>query len=547
MLKLWGRLWRTARHLKPVQIYGRLWFRLYQPRPDVAAAPNLRARVLSFREVAHRRPSLTGPGRFVFLNKAGRLKDHGWDDRAMAKLWRYNQHYFDDLNALAAADRKPWHDALIFDWILDNSPGQGSGWEPYPTSLRIINWIKWTLSGNTMTEDAVHSLAVQTRWLARRLEWHLEGNHLFINAKALIFAALYFDGAEAERWLNTGMRILQREIPKQILDDGGQFELSPMYHALAVEDMLDLVNITRTFGRDDLANAWAARVPAMLYWLEAMSHPDGDVAFFNDAALGIAPSNSELLAYSERLSLRESTEIQPLTHLNASGFVRLAVGPAVVIADLARIGPEYLPGHAHADTLSFEISLAERRLVVNSGTSVYGLGAERLRQRGTAAHSTVLIDGQDSSEVWAGFRVGRRAKPFDITVGHRHDALFATAAHDGYRHLSGAPIHRRGWTLDPVQLTVNDQIEGQGRHRIESFLHLAPEITVRESAPGFWLLEDGVGRGIAQVSTDGGDAEVIASSWHPEFGKSVPTQCLKLVADTELPHTIRIKIEWPQL
>ena len=67
---------------------------------------------------------------------------------------------------------------------------------------------------------------------------------------------------------------------------------------------------------------------------------------------------------------------------------------AVAIGDIGNVGPDYIPGHAHADTLSFEMSVFDMRFIVNSGTSVYGLGAERLRQRGTAAHSTVVIDGR---------------------------------------------------------------------------------------------------------------------------------------------------------
>ncbi|MEN9780004.1 MAG: hypothetical protein RL014_1152 [Pseudomonadota bacterium] len=94
-----------------------------------------------------------------------------------------------------------------------------------------------------------------------------------------------------------------------------------------------------------------------------------------------------------------------------SGYVRLDNGPAVALLDVAPVGPDYLPGHAHADTLSFELSVGAQRVLVNSGTSCYGSSAERLRQRGTAAHNTVVVNGQDSSEVWGGFRVARRPLP----------------------------------------------------------------------------------------------------------------------------------------
>jgi hypothetical protein len=105
-----------------------------------------------------------------------------------------------------------------------------------------VNWIKWVLAGNALQPVWVESLAVQARWLRRHIEWHLLGNHLFVNAKALVFAGLFFEGEEAAEWLAQGLKILRREVPEQVLADGGHFELSPMYHAIILEDLLDLLN-----------------------------------------------------------------------------------------------------------------------------------------------------------------------------------------------------------------------------------------------------------------------------------------------------------------
>src|SRR5205085_8722772 len=132
-------------------------------------------------------------------------------------------------------------------WIDENPPAVGVGWEPYPTSLRIVNWIKWALAGNRMNDKAIASLAVQVRFLSQNLEQHLLGNHLLANAKALVFAGLFFEGDEAVSWLRTGLRLLAREIPEQVLPDGGHFERSPMYHSAILEDMLDLCNVTQTY------------------------------------------------------------------------------------------------------------------------------------------------------------------------------------------------------------------------------------------------------------------------------------------------------------
>lgn len=487
---------------------------------------------------------MTGPGEFRFLNEDGALSLHGWDDPVKAKLWRYNQHYFDDMNSEDALQREAWHRAMIADWILANPPGRGTGWEPYPTSLRIVNWVKWTLSGNTLQPAVRHSLSVQARWLMRRLEWHLLGNHLFANAKALVFAGLYFEGPEAAGWLATGIEILVREIPEQILPDGGQFELSPMYQALAVEDMLDLVNLALVFGRDDLAKALGARVPSMLCWMMALTHPDGDLAFFNDTAVGVAPAVSELIGYAERLGFPAPRLLPDLLYLPNSGYVRLTLGTAVLIADLARVGPNYLPGHAHADTLSFELSLKGQRLIVNSGTSVYSKGLERHRQRGTAAHSTVVIDEHNSSEVWSSFRVGRRALPFDIELRDDSGVLKATAAHNGYGYLPGAPVHRRTWNLSSAGLFLRDQIEGQGEHQAELRFHLPPCVALSQQCATEVQLCQKSGQTLAAITVRGGSIVASPSSWHPEFGRSEPSTVLSVVARGPLPLCIETTMSW---
>lgn len=489
-----SRLWHTVRHLRAVQVRERvrqaLLQRLGYPKPDRRPAPSRRAANGAFVEVAHRRASMTGPTRFVFLNEERDLEEHGWDDSGVAILWRYNLHYFDDLCAQGAAARDAWHRALIARWIRDNPPPRRkTAWSPYPTSMRIVNWIKWILAGNEPVPGMVDSLAVQARWLERKLERHLMGNHLFVNAKALVFAGLFFEGPEADRWLSTGIAILREEIDEQILPDGAQFERSPMYHALAVEDMLDLANVARTFPgvlaeRD--RRAIDERVRPMRRYLAAMCHPDGEVSFFNDSAIGIAPSPSELDAYAARLGLGGPVELPAgVMHFVDAGFIRVSMGRVVAILDVGPVGPDYLPGHAHADTLSFELSLDGRRVIVNSGTGEYGTGPERARQRGTAAHTTLAIDGQDSSEVWGGFRCARRARPFGLRIVDDGRRIEVTCSHDGYRRLSGSPVHTRTWVFDARGVTVRDAIEASSMvdHRAVAHFHLAVDAAIEPASP----------------------------------------------------------------
>lgn len=537
--------WRTIRHLRPVQLYGRAYFRLAKPRADMRAAPQLRQRSGKWVAPARRDTTMLGPDRFVFLNETHDLAEVGWDDPTLAKLWRYNLHYFDALNAQGASARAAWHEALLTRWTRENPPGRGSGWEPYPTSLRIVNWIKWALGGNALPPDAIQSLAVQARWLAQRIERHLLGNHLFSNAKALIFAGLFFDGAQADAWFDAGIRIIAAQLPEQILPDGGHFERSTMYHSLALEDVADLCNVARTYvaatqSWESAVLGWSELLPAMRRWLAVMCHPDGQISFFNDAAFGVAPSPAELDSYVERLGC---TRAQPspamVTELRPSGYVRVQFRDAVTLLDVAPIGPDYLPAHAHADTLSFEMSVFGQRVFVNSGTSRYGVDAERARQRGTAAHNTVIVDDCDSSEVWGGFRVARRARPIGLVVDHAAEPA-VRCVHDGYRRLPGNVQHAREWSFGQDGMVVKDQLSGTF-DRAEARFHLHPSVGVDADA-----VREGVTlrlpqSGVVNMTVEGGELRTEKSTWHAEFGLSEPNVCI--VAEFRGP-VLRTTLRW---
>ncbi|MFI5447130.1 heparinase II/III family protein [Polaromonas sp. UC242_47] len=267
--------------------------------------------------------SMVAEDTFVFLSESRTVVNKvAWNDSAVEKLWLYNLHYFDDLNAAGAANRREWHMRLVERWIEENPPGYGNGWEPYPISLRIVNWIKWAMGGGALSSRAIASLAIQVRFLSERLEFHLLGNHLLANAKALIFAGAFFEQEEAGEWLTKGLAILRREMPEQILADGGHFERSPMYHAVILEDMLDIENIANAYGLGVIIEAGV--VDKMRDWLATMCHPDGEIAFFNDAAFGIAPRLMALSEYAQRLKHPvHQAPSHGVLQLVESGYVRL--------------------------------------------------------------------------------------------------------------------------------------------------------------------------------------------------------------------------------
>ena len=476
---------------------------------------------------------MLAPLRFRFLSVERNLATaEDWNCPDWPKLWLYNLHYFDDLNADGADARAEWHRALITRWIDENQPAVGNGWEPYPVSLRIVNWVKWSLTGNQLENGWMQSLAVQARWLSRRLEWHLLGNHLFANAKALIFAGAYFAGPEADTWRNEGLAILREQLAEQILADGGHFERSPMYHAIACEDLLDLLNLARCYPSSipaDTVRVWRETVARMLRWLRTMIHPDGEIVQFNDSAFGIAPAPDHLFRYANGMEIDAAPLSGTMTHLAETGYVRLEQGPATAFLDVAPIGPDYLPGHAHADTLTFELSLFGRRWIVDDGCSTYDEGAERRRQRGTASHNTVVVDEADSSEVWASFRVARRARVEELAVSESKDHCMVTASHDGYLRLPGRVTHRRSLTLCSTSLEVVDELNGRYRRAVASLL-LHPDITVRQLTAQ--SLELHRGRHIVTLDVNEGLAQIEPAMWHPEFGSAHETHRISLTFTT---------------
>ena len=538
-----SRYFHTLRHLRAGQVVARLRRRWQSREVDQSPVGPRRARSGVFESPIPAVDSLVAPSLFRFLNLEQRCASkEDWQGSPADRLWHYNLHYFDYLNSRHGLGRIDWHIDLLDRWQRENPPGDGIGWEPYPVARRIVNWIKFDLRTGGLTGDALHNLAIQARWLERRLEFHLLGNHLFADAKALVFAGLFFEGEEADRWCRRGMSLVSEQLAEQVLADGGHFELSPMYHAAFLEDLLDLVNLLRSSGVDVPAE-WTTVCGRMRAWLAAMVHPDGEIPFFNDAAFGVAPRAAELEAYAARLSLPLIYPPAELTDLVDSGYVRASAGPAFLICDCADIGPDYLPGHAHADTLSFELSLFGQRVFVNGGTSTYTEGPERQRQRGTAAHNTVVLDGQDSSEVWGGFRVARRARILDREVHAAAARVDIFATHDGYRRLAGRNLHSRRWYLAMDGLVIDDEVSG-GPCDAEARFHLHPSVAaVKLPGPGVALDLAGVDENQLRMEFTGAEAVTVESfNWQPEFGLPVPSRCVvaRFARDT-----LRTVLSWP--
>jgi uncharacterized heparinase superfamily protein len=369
------------------------------------------------------------------------------------------------------------------------------------------------------------------------------GNHLFANAKALLFAGSFFDGNEADAWRAKGTRILEQELDEQVLPDGGHFERSPMYHAIILEDILDCVNVLRACGAGDsaLTRGLATKASAMLGFLADILHPDGELPFFNDTALSIAPSPNELGAYARRLGLSVAPPTSdPLVAKPDFGLWILRGGGSQMIIDAGPIGPDYLPGHAHCDTLSYELAVHGKRAIVNSGTYTYS-GPERHAFRATAAHNTVRIDGQEQHEIWAAFRVARRGYPIDVEAQASSGSMRWSAAHTGYQRRPGRPLHRRTVTCADRSWQIEDRIEGSGSHRAESFIHLHPDVVMGKVERHSVTCR--IGNVTMTIQAMGGDGFTLEEgSYSREFGHKAKSKVLVMRQAGPLPLSFGYRI-----
>lgn len=489
---------RTLRYLRRDQVFGRIASRLQRPwhasplYAQLWLAPNDSS---EFKRFA---PSLwpgdvengrrIRDGRIRLLNRERPFGLGSWQAADEPLLWRFTLHYFEwlaDLESLNDEGARAQARALIEDWITAHPQPRGLAWHPYPLSLRIFAWLRhgaFLTEGATpaFTKQLATSLDRQARHLSRVVERHLGGNHLIKNLKALIAAGLCLK--DRENLVAPALAELESEVAHQVLADGGHYERSPSYHLQVLIDLIDLQAVLAERG----PVPWLAHaITRMGAALATFCLGDARLALFNDGEVGRA----DLIA-AVRKRLGGTTK--PLGTLPESGYHRLEARDTIAVLDAGLCGPDDLPAHAHADMLSFEFSDGPARVVVNGGTYAYQDGLWRNRLRGTAAHSTVEVDGQNSAEVHSVFRLGRRPRNVSATRTETNVAITVEGSHDGYRHLG--VIHHRKMALsrDGRILEGEDRIEDDRPdpplHRVAIRFHLHPDVQTDMATDGRWWL-----------------------------------------------------------
>lgn len=530
-----GQLFRTLKYLKAGQLYYQLHYRVcryaYWQKPK-CSAELVRLSSAWPKEFQAFEPSGSDAcfdlktGQFRFIGLVHRFGDCiDWSGSPHGKLWNYNLHYFEWLWGLDIEDAK----AVTLDWIQRCPYSKSAeGWEPYPLSLRITNWIAFwggrpnVLEGDPTFANALcRSLTLQCDWLTQRLEKHILGNHYLENAVALWMAGTFIEGGSAAKFLKLGGSILDEQFAEQILQDGMHFERSPMYHnrVLWLLSLLKQLDGNRFGALFDNVKTAALR----------LQHPDGRVALFNDSAFGIYP---------------EVKGVAPVGcyALEASGYygMRNASGD-YLICDAGRIGPDYLPGHAHCDVGSFELSVAGQRLITDTGVYHYIHSPRRHRSRTTVAHNVFAPEGVEQAEIWSAFRVGNRPSVTVQEWENRGEAFRLKLSHNGFED-EGVSV-MRSFDYDGAQkLTVTDVFEAAGATKMLGHLHLAPGVTVVDCQDGEVRLNHG-GREVSVRIENGGDVSVQESEYYPEFNVCLSRPCIVYcIAGTS--GEVRIHIEW---
>lgn len=481
---------RTLRYLRIEQVIHRLWARARRPWFASALYDRLCLPAGDLPAPGRSPPSLTpgdaDNGRRILSGRIRLLERErplavpvDWMAADETPLWRFTLHYFEWLADLAATGDMRWVDAarlLIADWIARHPrPNGGVAWHPYPLSLRLFAWLHHApelLDGapTAFRRAFVAALHRQAWHLSQCVEWDVGGNHAIKNLKALIAAGVCLpDHATVGK---RALRDLQRAVARQVLPDGAHEERSPTYH---LQVLVDLIDVADLLGDD--SPAWLNEaIRRMGSALATLRLGDGGLALFNDGTVGEAALLAAVDARSGRLAAPAD--------LPQAGYHRLAAGGTAVLFDAGPCCPDDLPAHAHADTLSFEMSTGPQRLIVNCGTFAYQNPAWRNRLRGTASHSTLTFAGEDSAEVHGVFRLGHRPRE----VGGRRvaDSLTLEGWHDGYRQRGWR--HRRRLTLDAAgsRLAGEDALEpfGDGMPGPAAIrFHLHPTVAAASDGP----------------------------------------------------------------
>jgi len=473
------------------------------------------------------------------------------------QAWMAGFAWLDDLRALGGPATRQTARQLILAWFAETATYDSFTWRADHLAARLRRCLM-NAAFLEVNSDALfrahllRSLNRQAEHLSRALPDGLIGSELIKAVIALMIAgALLPQGTSqgergGDKWLRRGQALLERELAAQILPDGGHIERSPAVMLELLEHLLDLAQVL-ILTRRPLPDQLASCIENLASALRVTVHPDGALALFNDSSE--VTSVEVALALTRAASLR-GAELRELGQLPHSGFQRLTAGKTIIIADAGAPPPHGYDAHAHAGTLSFEMSHAGERIIVNCGA--HPVAPEwRAVQGASAAHSTLVVDDTNSSMLLPpdGTSSGGLALTPKSVLARREATeagQWLDLRHNGYEEPFGL-IHRRRLFLsaDGYELMGEETLAGRGGNSFALRLHLHPAVQASVTQNGqaaFLKLPGSAAAGGAwRLRVQGGDLSLADSIYLGHKGQVRRTQQLLVLGFIEGDET---QVKW---
>jgi hypothetical protein len=355
-------------------------------------------------------------------------------------------------------------------------------------------------------------------------------NHLFGELTGLFVAAVTWPfWPDSDRWRNQAMRELEHEIKVQNFPDGANREQATWYHH-EVADMMLIAGVVARANAIEFSREYWQMLEAMLEFIASIMDVSGNVPAIGDSddamMLRLSPAEDfnvfrSLLAAGAVIFQRGDFKAKALDFDDktrwllgdtaAEEFARVttqdnrrsprrtfpdagyfilgdqfgARDEVLIVADAGSIGFLSIAAHGHADALSFTLSAGGREMLIDPGTYSYHCPMPwREYFRGTSAHNTIRIDGEEQSVSGGRFLWLRHAnaRVVEWTLNGNSDRLIAT--HDGYTRLRDPVQCSREWVFSRATrlLSVIDLISCKRNHAFEMFWHFCTDCEVSINA-----------------------------------------------------------------
>ncbi len=440
---------------------------------------------------------------FKFINKKKLFTGWNMDEEP---LWRFNLHYFDYLMQNDISKENGVE--LIYSWIdeFDNKNHKKDALHSYPTSLRLVNWLKFINKYSLYNDEKIkQSVLYQISFLFQNMEFDLMANHLLTNLLSLKFSLSFISGGKINFFIKIIDFLLKRELKEQINNDGLHYERSFMYSNIILEMILDIINITN----DNELKKIARKMINTVYNFSI----NNKIPLFNDAANKIAPDVSDLIAYSADLGIKTAKK-QKILILKDSNFIKYEKNGITIWFDGGG-DLKYQNGHIHSSALSFELYYKKKKIFTDVGCITYLNGDKRNYLRATSSHNTIAIDNKNQSDIWSAFRVARRAEFFKAYF--EENALIAKIkGYTGYEHT-----RRITFSENDKSIIITDTINFKGIHNFELTFNIAPENDIN--------LNSGLIKINKNISVFNYDylPDVEKREYYPEFNKKIKIKTIK--------------------